>query len=114
MNDINETPVAANGIDERRFRRLDDGFDCSCCGAVATSGLGRQWTVHRAGLVDSDGEYYPRLCQGCLPDVLAEQGRGGDRALLTQEAAAALEDLMPDEYADGIVSLLEDFGLLDP
>ncbi len=81
---------------------------CSCCGTSP----GKNFSVVRAGLVDSDGVYYALLCAevdegqawgGCLEDVLREQARKGKNP--RQEKANILRSLLGEnELADGIAS----------
>lgn len=85
--------------------------DRSWCHVGQSSTYGTTWVIVRAGLCDSDGVYYAALCagdgsdDGCLDDVLAQQNDiPEDRA----DRLAALTDVMPDEWADGIASEMAD------
>jgi hypothetical protein len=94
-------------------RRFAPGGMCSCCGASGrVDGEDDWWLVFRAGLVDSDGEYYAMLCggpdgSGCLAEVRAENARR--TPTFRDEAAALVTDLLGDDL-DGAQALMEDFG----
>lgn len=113
-------------------KRVRGGGWCRCCGAedheagqkIGQAGARRYWDrgwmpddrwsddfpVYKAGLVDSDGVYYAALCESCFDAIEAEisEDKPDQETLLKRDLANAMLELMPEEYADGIVTELED------
>ena len=120
-----KVPLPIVQVEGKTFKALEGHFDCSCCGGTAhykgdpaqpVPGLkdtyDYAWYVFRAGLSDSDGEYYARLCGdeqglgGCLEAVAAQQD---EVPRDIQEAIAIARELMPGEEDDGVISTIQDY-----
>lgn len=97
----------------KRVPILDDSVraDCSCCGSEPTS----RHPVFRAGLVDTDGVIFPRLCGPCLDMIEAQIEREVtiSPALMAQRDAvrATLVAVHPDELDDVASIVVDHFGL---
>lgn len=84
--------------------------DCSCCGAEGTP----TYPVYRAGMVDADNVYFPRLCGGCFDGVEAELAKiaagtydGHDFGAAKRMLAPVAAEVLGDDD-DGIEAMLGD------
>ena len=74
---------------------------CSCCGADSRP----DWPIYRAGIIDTDGVPFPRLCGPCFDVIEADQDLVAPNL---RAAAAVARDLLGDDL-DGWQNTLEDF-----
>jgi hypothetical protein len=94
-------------------QRLSPGGMCSCCGAgPRVDALGDWWLVFRAGLCDSDGEFYAMLCdgptgEGCLSTIRAENAR---RKPTQRDRNADVVRMLSGDDVDGMEADMDDVG----
>lgn len=86
------------------------GGMCGCCGAGPNANpdwRGDPWYVYQAGLCDVDQVYYSMLCEGCLEEIRAENGRRPETE--RDIAAREIAELLGDDL-DGAQSMMDDMA----